>query len=288
MTRFYPPILNPKSIPRSFWRRKIGRLVFTTKRYWTWWQHRSEFATDRSPDSLPYSLKKHQSILLRQLKDVEMWLQYNKITNLKLAISKIDGLLIRPHEVFSLWYLVGNPTKNRGFKLGMTLEDGQIGTGYGGGLCQLANLIYWMALHTPLTIKERWHHSYDVFPDVNRTLPFGSGATIAYNYIDLQLLNPTHSTFQIKLWLTDTELCGEVRSNLPSPYHYKIVERNHQMVGPIYGRYIRHNELYRICEDQETQKTIGEELVTVNDALMMYAPLLPESVEFSRDQKEYF
>lgn len=277
MTRTSPPILYPHPIHRSFFRRALGRFAFTTKRYWSWWQHRSEFATERSPDALPYSLKKHQSILLRQLKDVEMWLQYNKLTNLKLALSKIDGLVIRPQQVFSLWYLVGNPTKTRGFKLGMILKDGHISMGYGGGLCQLANLIYWMALHTPLTVKERWHHSYDVFPDVNRTLPFGSGATIAYNYIDLQLSNPTHSTFQIKLWLTDTELCGEVRSTLLSPYHYKIVERNHQIFGPIYGRYIRHNELYRIWGHRDTQHPLGEELITVNNALMMYAPLLPES-----------
>ena len=45
----------------------------------------------------------------------------------------------------------------------------------GGGLCQLSNLIYWMTLHTPLTITERYRHSYDVFPDSNRTQPFGSG-----------------------------------------------------------------------------------------------------------------
>ena len=45
----------------------------------------------------------------------------------------------------------------------------------GGGLCQLSNLIYWMTLHTPLTITERYRHSYDVFPDSNRTQSFGSG-----------------------------------------------------------------------------------------------------------------
>ena len=46
----------------------------------------------------------------------------------------------------------------------------------GGGLCQLANLLYWMALHTPLAVVERHHHSFDPFPDENRTLPSGRAA----------------------------------------------------------------------------------------------------------------
>ena len=30
--------------------------------------------------------------------------------------------------------------------------------------CQLANLIYWMTVHTPLTVVERHRHGYDVSP----------------------------------------------------------------------------------------------------------------------------
>nr|WP_241774663.1 MULTISPECIES: VanW family protein [Lysinibacillus] len=32
---------------------------------------------------------------------------------------------------------------------------GEVKTGIGGGICQLANLLYWMALHTPLIVTER-------------------------------------------------------------------------------------------------------------------------------------
>lgn len=45
-----------------------------------------------------------------------------------------------------------------------------------------------MALHTPLTVTERHRHGYDVFPDAERTIPFGSGATCFYNYGDLMIL----------------------------------------------------------------------------------------------------
>ena len=259
----------------SPWRRSIGRFVFTLQRYVRWFRHRDEFATHRTCERLPHVIKSHQSLLLRPLKDVQMWLQYNKITNLRLAIDRLDGLLVEPGEVFSFWYLVGFPSRRRGFQVGMTLQNGQVKTGYGGGLCQLSNLIYWMALHTPLTVKERWHHSYDVFPDVNRTLPFGSGATVAYNYVDLQLVNQTDRPFQLALWLSQSHLCGEFRSSALCPQEYEIIERNHQIRGPVGGRYTRHNELYRVCRDRASDRQLWEECIAVNDALMMYAPLLP-------------
>lgn len=65
----------------------------------------------------------------------------------------------------------------------MVLINGKMKADYGGGLCQLSNFIYWMTLHSELTIVERSRHQYDVFPDSNRTIPFGSGATIAYNFV---------------------------------------------------------------------------------------------------------
>ena len=81
-----------------------------------------------------------------------MKLQHNKITNLKLAIAKINGIIIQPGETFSVWKLVGRPTKQNGYLPGLTFSNGQLGEGIGGGLCQLGNLLYWMAIHTQLTV----------------------------------------------------------------------------------------------------------------------------------------
>ena len=94
-----------------------------------------------------------------------MWLQENKIINLKLAAPRIHGILIRPGEVFSYWKLIGNPSRRKGYVDGMILRNGTFAAGTGGGLCQLSNLIFWMTLHTPLTVIERHRHGYDVFPD---------------------------------------------------------------------------------------------------------------------------
>ncbi|MEI6428477.1 MAG: VanW family protein [Pseudanabaena sp. ELA607] len=269
----------PEPVKRSKLRLWLGRYFYILKRRFEWSFSNTKFATQIVSEPLPAHIFRHQSILMRQLKDVDMWLQHNKVTNLGLAIAKIHNLVIQPGEIFSFWYLVRNPTKNRGFKLGMILDHGRVGTGYGGGLCQLANLIYWMTLHSPLSIKERWRHSYDVFPDVNRTLPFGSGATVSYNYIDLQIENKTPHNYQLCLWLTDEHLCGEIRSDTENSYKYEIVEQNHQITGPISGRYMRQNQLIRQLRDQHTNQLLKEEFVTENHALMMYAPLLSAEKE---------
>lgn len=143
-----------------------------------------------------------------------MWLQHNKVENLKIASSKIDGIVIRPGDTFSYCKSIGKPTKLKGYKKGMNLYYGRFKAETGGGLCQLSNLIYWMALHTPLTVIERHRHSFDVFPDSNRTQPFGSGATCVYNYRDLQISNDTNETYQINIKIEDDYLIGEIRSDV--------------------------------------------------------------------------
>ena len=154
------------------------------------------------------------------------------------------------------------------------LDNGKVTKGIGGGLCQLGNLIYWMALHTPLQVEERWRHSYDVFPDVKRTLPFGSGATLSYNYVDLQIKNETNQPFQLRVTITDTHLKGQFLAQYPLTVQYHIEERNHQMQGEVWGGYTRHNQIFRQTFDKNTEALLHEELVTENHAIMMYQPFL--------------
>ena len=162
-------------------------------------------------------------------------MQVNKVTNLTLAVKKLDGILLRPGEIFSFWYLVGNTTKRKGYKKGMILRNGKFEADWGGGLCQLSNLIFWMTIHTPLTVTERYRHGYDVFPDANRTQPFASGATCAYPHIDLMIRNDTNDTYQLRLNVGKRDLEGEWRVDKEPELTFKIIERNHKMVSQFWG-----------------------------------------------------
>lgn len=238
-------------------------------------------ARTRTPDELPYRCTAHQSVLLRKLGDVDMRLQINKVTNLRLAADKINGVVIKPGQTFSFWQLVGRPTVKKGYKEGMVLKDGEAKTDIGGGLCQMANLLYWMVLHTPLMVAEHHHHSFDAFPDSGRVLPFGSGATIFYNYVDLQFYNPTDISFQINVNVASEHLKGEIRTDRELDYAYHVIEKDHRYLFDVRAnQYYRANSLWRVIAGRKTGRFFKEELICANFSRMKYQP--PADVEVEK------
>lgn len=268
-----------KPIKRSKLRLIAGKGYFTYKRYLYWIFGGVKFSKEKSNALLPYIQFSHQTPLIRNLKDVDMYLQHNKIINLGIAIEKINKVIINPGETFSYWKLIGKPTKRKGYKDGMILFSGDFKPGVCGGLCQLSNLIYWMTIHTPLTVVERYRHSYDVFPDSNRTQPFGSGATCVYNYRDLMIKNETEEPYQLYVDIGQEYLYGEWRSKSKPIYTYEVYDKEHKIQPEYWGGYTRHNILYRNKYDFEGN-LIEEEYITENHAIMMYAPLLEEGKNY--------
>ncbi|MDR0269531.1 VanW family protein [Paenibacillus sp.] len=227
------------------------------------------FSVKRTEDKLPYTMKRHQSLLRRKLGSSDPRLQENKVVNLGIAINRMNGVVVRPGETFSYWKLVGKPTKRKGYIEGLQLSRGEVRTGVGGGLCQLANLLYWLALHSPLEVAERHHHSFDPFPDDHRVLPFGSGASVFYNYVDLRFYNPTSQPFQFNIWLTEDHLKGTLYCGEKWPFAYHIEERNHQF-HTMDGKNFRENEIWRRVVDKKTGLTVKEELLVHNYSEVKY------------------
>ena len=124
------------------------------------------FAERRETEPLPALIKGHRSPMLRQLNGVDMQLQQNKETNLRLSGAHINGIVIEPGETFSFWHTVGRTTAKKGYLPGLTIGAGRLGADTGGGLCQMANLIHWMVLNSPLTVTELHHHTDALFPDI--------------------------------------------------------------------------------------------------------------------------
>jgi vancomycin resistance protein VanW len=228
-----------------------------------------QFSNERLDTVLPFTCKKHQSLLRRKLGNSDPQLQENKVHNLKIACPKIDGILIHPGQTFSFWRRLGEATEAEGYCQGMQLSRGEVVKGIGGGLCQLANLLYWMALHTALDVNERHHHSFDPFPDEHRVLPFGSGAGVFYNYIDLRFHNPTDLTFQIKLWVTEEHLKGAIYTDREPQHSFHVFERNHKF-NKEGDKNFRENEIWREKIDRRTGNRIGEEMLVKNHSEVKY------------------
>jgi vancomycin resistance protein VanW len=248
--------------------------TYRLRRHARWWlEDRAPltcFATGRACVPLAVRVKKHQSRLLRRLGDSEMWLQHNKVHNLALAIRPLDGLLIRPGETFSFWRAVGRPTRERGYIHGMELSRGRARPGVGGGICQLASVLHWLVLHSPLEVTQRSMHSFDPFPDEQRSIPWGTGCSVFYNYVDFQFHNPTPTTFQLRLGLTERFLEAELRASQELPCSYSIFERDHafERAG---GQTFRTNTLWRRVCDRRTGTFLRNELVKRNRARVVYS-----------------
>jgi vancomycin resistance protein VanW len=209
----------------------------------------------------------HSSPLFRKLGDSDPDLQKGKVENLRLAIKSLQGLVIPPGKTFSFWAIVGAASQKRGYVDGMLLSDGRVIKGIGGGLCQLSNLLYWLFLHSPVEIIERKHHSRDVFPDSGRTVPFGTGATIFYNLIDLKIKNTFSYPIQLKLWLSDSQLKGQILSSHRLAEKCHLIEKYHYFIQTPKGVY-RYNEVWNEISIQG--KLARSEKVMTNCAPVMY------------------
>ena len=239
--------------------------------------HGRKFAKHFNTDNFKYIWKGDTKILLRKLHGVDMQLQKNKVINLKLACKKIDGIIINPGEEFSFWNLVGNATKKKGYVEGLVISNSQMKTGIGGGLCQLANMIHWLVLHTPLTVTELHHHSDALFPDVKRRVPFGTGTSISYKALDYRFKNTTDHPVQVRVWLDETFLYGEIRCDVDLNEKYKLVEEDNYYAKDNDGLFYRNSKVYRIITNKETKQEIKKELILNNHSKVMYDySLIPE------------
>ena len=142
--------------------------------------------------------------------------------------------------------------------------------GIGGGLCQMANMIHWLVLHTHLEVTELHHHSDALFPDVKRRAPFGTGTSISYKALDYRFKNTTEYPIQIRVWLDDTFLYGEIRSIVPLKEKYKIVEEDDHYAKDEDGIFYRNSKVYRIIIDKKTNQERKKEVILDNHSQVMY------------------
>ncbi|MBC6993007.1 VanW family protein [Neolewinella lacunae] len=129
-----------------------------------------------------------------------------KITNLLVAIKRIESIQINPNEIFSFWHVVGEPSQKKGFVKSRSLIRGKVEDSVGGGLCQLSGLIYYLSLYASLEIIERHSYSIDIYTDETRFAPLGSDATVAFGYKDLKIRNNLNGPIRFKFELLENEI----------------------------------------------------------------------------------
>lgn len=183
------------------------------------------YAEKRMDTHLSYPVFETSSLMINENSGYDIKYQKNKVHNLKLAAAAFDGLVIRPGETFSFWKLARYADKKEPYKDGLVLIDGKIVGEYGGGLCQISTMLYWMFLHTPLTVVERHGHQKESLPPT-AGIPCGTDATINEGWLDLKVKNCTSDLFQIRISFDSEYMYGYIFSDKEPLCEYRIYNKS--------------------------------------------------------------
>lgn len=107
-----------------------------------------------------------------------------RATNVSVAASRINGVVVKPGESFSFSQTILPRTSANGYVTAPIFINKQHGMGIGGGVCQVSSTLYAAMLAAGLPATERHPHSLPV-----TYIPSGMDATIAGNTLDLKFVN---------------------------------------------------------------------------------------------------
>ncbi|MBA3725186.1 MAG: VanW family protein [Armatimonadetes bacterium] len=116
----------------------------------------------------------------------------NRSSNIRLAASEFDGVVMLPGDVLSYNDTVGQRTVKRGYKLAGVYANGRHDTGIGGGICQVSTTLFNAAALANLKIVSRTNHSMPV-----AYVPVGRDATVDFGNIDLKFENSTDNPVSV-------------------------------------------------------------------------------------------
>lgn len=239
---------------------------------------KEKFSSLRIRKKLPVVVSSQSSHLIKRGKGIDPTLQINKAVNIRLACKQINGMIIRPGETFSFWHTVGKTTKRKGYRDGRVIIANKLIPGIGGGLCNLSNTLHRLILHSPLEVTEFHSHSDALAPDEGERVPFSSGTSVSYNYIDYRFRNNTDQDVQLLMWCDKDNLYGELRTLKEFPQRYELSEEGH-CFRMEEGKYYRVSKIYKNIIDRSTGEKIGKELVLDNHSEVMYDyDLIPEEL----------
>lgn len=109
-----------------------------------------------------------------------------RFSNIELACDTLNGTTIKAGETFSLWKILGCPTREKGYQKAKTFTSGgKVTKSYGGGICQISTTIYNAVKEAEgLEVIERHEHSRDVV-----YIKDGKDAAVSYKTADFKFKN---------------------------------------------------------------------------------------------------
>lgn len=171
----------------------------------------------------------------------------NTIYNIKLSSEMINGVLIKPQEVFSFNKYVGPADKEDGFKESTIIANGKFENGYGGGVCQVSSTLYNTALLANLPIVERYNHS--IYGDATEYVPLGKDAAIFYGYKDLKFRNNLDKVIVVFAKVFGNTLRVDIFGNNEDKPEVEIISKDKKVID------------YKIIKEKDPNLKANQEIV---------------------------
>lgn len=130
----------------------------------------------------------------------------NRLQNVRVGMSKFNGVLLKPNQVFSFGEILGDVGPAQGYAPGLIILGDHEEKAYGGGLCQVSSTAYRAALLAGLPILQRTNHAFAIS---YYTAPYGVpgvDATIYYPQVDMKFRNDTGHYILIQTEMVGTTL----------------------------------------------------------------------------------
>ncbi len=129
----------------------------------------------------------------------------NRVSNIRLAASKINGAVLESGKTLSFNDIVGARVKERGFLTAKIIENGEFTEGVGGGVCQVSTTLYNAALLSGLKIEEYHPHTLAV-----GYVPPSRDAMVSGKAFDLKIKNNRKTPIYIRANVTDGSVTFDI------------------------------------------------------------------------------
>ncbi len=126
-------------------------------------------------------------------------------SNIKLALSKFNGMIVEPDEEISFNKITGARNKENGYKTAKIIVGGKYVDGVGGGVCQASTTLYNALIRSDIEILQVNHHTLPA-----SYVPLSFDAMVSEGYADLKFKNNLDTPIFIKTFCDDQMATVEI------------------------------------------------------------------------------
>ena len=175
----------------------------------------------------------------------------NRNTNLQLACTAINGMILKSGESFDFNLILGPRTANAGYKSAPTYYGSSTNT-IGGGISQVASALRYCAMLSGMRVDEYHLHKYAV-----PYTPYGTDAAITYGSENFVFTNTSADPIQIFASVSNGNVVVRFMGTETRDYTISYQQEIVQMLSPeVEYQYMTKDNVYGYAEGHELQSAI--------------------------------